>query len=192
MAALGLLALAGFLLVQRDRTRDEERRAEQQAKLAESRRLSADSVVQLDTQSREALATALKAHAAAPTPEATQALRQALMRPRRESTLRVPRGSIWSGNFIDAKTVRARLDDGRILRWPLDGGDPVVLGRGEPPQIVVDSPPGRAANLVARPEFDRVRVTTVTKGRVVVLDELGPAPAGEPRTAALSPDGSRY
>ncbi len=191
VAALGVLALAGFLLVQRDRTQDEQEKARKQERLAESRRLSADSVVQLDTQSREALATAVKAHAAAPTPEATQALRQALMRPRRESTLSVPRGSIWSGNFIDAKTVRVRLDDGRILRWPLDGGDPVVLGRGEPPQIVVNSPPDRAANLVARPEFDRVRVTTITKGTVVVLDELGPAPAGEPRTAALSPDGGR-
>ena len=191
VAALGVLALAGFLLVQRERTRDEEQRAELQQGLAESRRLSADSVAQLGSDTRRALAMALEAHAAASTPEATQALRQALMRPQREATLRVAGTGIWSARFIDADTVRARTEDGRILRWPLDGGEPVVQSRGPLPKAFADSPPSRAANLLVRPEYE-VRVATTAKGTVVVLDELrGGRPGGTPWTAVLSPDGRR-
>lgn len=191
VAALGVLALAGFLLVQRDRTRDEERRAEQQAKLAESRRLSADAIGQLETDSRRALATALEAHEAAPTPEATQALRQALMQPMLEVSLNSPGTAISSARFIDADTVRARAEDGTILRWPLGGGKPVVVRRGPPPRAYIDSPPSHAANLSVRPGFDSVRIVTTSKGTVAVLDELGRGSGGNPFSAVLSPDGHR-
>ncbi|MDP9133400.1 MAG: TIR domain-containing protein [Actinomycetota bacterium] len=191
VAALGVLALAGFLLVQRDRAGDEEEKARQQERLAESRRLSADSIAQLETNSRQALRTAVKAHSAAPTPEAAQALRQALMRPQREASWSVGRSAIWSARFVDADTVRARTEDGRILSWSLDGGEPVLLRRGPPPKGFVDSPPSRAANLSVRPGFDSIRVVTSGKGTVAVLDELGSGGDGISVTAMLSPDGRR-
>ncbi len=190
VAALGLVALAGVLLVQRERTSDVQGRADMQERLAESRRLSADAIAQLGTDSREGLSTAVKAHAAAPTPEAAQALRQALMRPQVEATLRVPGASVSSARFSDDDTVRARADDGRVLRWPV-GGEAVVLRRGRPLQLVVDSPPSRAANLSVRPGFDSARVITSAKGVLAVLDELGPGLGGDGFTAVLSPDGRR-
>lgn len=191
VAALGVAALAGFLLVQRERTRDEQGRAQRQQGLAESRRLSADSVAQLGSNTRRALAIALEAHAAASTPEATQALRQALMRPQREATLRVRGTGIWSARFLDADTVRARTEDGRILRWPVAGGQPMVLSRGPRPRVFAGSPPSRAANLLVRAQFE-VRVVTSAKRTVVLLNELrGGRPGGSPWTAVLSPDGRR-
>ena len=191
VAALGVIALAGFLLVQRERTSDEQQRAERQEKLAESRRLSADAIGQLETDSRRALATALDAQDAAPTPEATQALRQALMQPMLQASLRLAGTAISSARFLDADTVRARAEDGRILRWPLGGGKPAVLRRGPPPRAYIDSPPSRAANLTVRPGFDSVRVATIGKGTVAVLDELGRGSGGNPFSAVLSPDGRR-
>ncbi len=134
VAALGVVALGGFLLVQRDRARDESERADLQERLAESRRLSAHAITQLDIDTRSGLKTALAAHARAPTPEAVRALRQGLMRPQREATVRVPGSAIWSAKFVDANTVRARTNDGKILRWPLDGREPLVLS-GRPPPL---------------------------------------------------------
>ena len=191
VAALGVVALAGFLLVQRDRTSDEQQRAERQEKLAESRRLAAGAIAQLDTNRRKGLATAVRAEAAAQTPEAVQALREALMQPGPEATLRVAGTAISSARFVDDDTVRARTADGRILRWSLEGGEPIVLRRGLRSNGLADSPASRAANLTVRPGFDETRVTTTAKGTLMVLDRGGGGIAGLAYTAVLSPSGRR-
>ena len=189
LAALGVVALRGLPA---GAARAHIRRAAKSRAAGEAGRVaaaSADAIGQLDTDSRRALATALKAQEAAPTPEATQALRQALMQPMLEVSLRLPGTAVSSARFIDADTVRARTEDGRILRWPLGGGNPVVVRRGPPPRAYIDSPPSHAANLSVRPGFDSVRIATTAKGTVAVLDEVGSGSGGNPFSAVLSPDG---
>ena len=194
VAALGVVALAGFLLVQRERTSDEQRESASKSRSGWPSRggCRRTAIAQLDTDSRRALATALKAHAAAPTPEATQALRQALMQPRREATLSVP-GQLRSGRPVHRRGHRSSSDRGRQdpALAARRGESRCVLRRGPPPRtwstprpaVPRTSSRARSSTVFASPPRD--------KGTVVAARRPAAPRRGKPCTAALSPDGRR-
>lgn len=184
-------ALGGWALVQRSDARRhastallERSRAEQQAKLAQSRELAANAVSQLADDPELSLVLALDAERVAPTSQAEDALRQALLASRVRRTLRGAAGAVTSATFSpDGQTILTSSVDGSARIYSAGGRLLHVLRDGSPVTATAFSPNGKLVS------------TTVPAGSVDIWEArtdtllLELRTKGEPRGTTFSSDG---
>ncbi len=191
---LGLLAL-----LQRNEAQDQRDEAVRQAQLARSRELAASAVATVEADPWEALELAVESAETSPTPESTDALRQALEAPRESALLGVSDGQITEARFDpDSEHVLTTSygseGGGAERRWDLTTGESEVVGRAA--SGVPDSPPdtdlSRDGTLRVSARGDTPTLSDARVGTVLLeLNRLGFGVEGI-RVARFSPDGRSF
>jgi WD40 repeat protein len=143
---LTAFAVLSVYAVNESRVADRQRaRAEQQTDVARSHALVASSVGQLDTDPQLSLLLAREAAERYPTPEAEQALREALSALLLRATLRGHKGIVHGASFSpDGTRVVTAGEDGTARIWDASSGEQVAELRGHKARLPSDSYVGPA------------------------------------------------
>ncbi|MDJ0768306.1 MAG: TIR domain-containing protein [Ilumatobacter sp.] len=175
-------------LEQRDIAEAETARATNEAEIAESRRLAAESLLARESRRDLALLLGLEAYHIRPTPDAANALFSSLVTDTESIVVRTEHTDEVTAltAVSDAGTLASIGDDGRIVVWDVATRSSIAEFEASNETVVLQLSMSRDGTTIAVDDMDRIRLWDVITG-----SELASIDVPRVDSVSVSSDGSR-